>query len=140
MLLQRPIRKSLSTPSHDGDESSKAENQNFFQRLNMFRNFSFRMQSGDEITNGNYQQKLAYNDLLSQKILCYRKVRADLSLLEKILREPESGEFIAFVWNDCDFWRDAASLTTVSAIDCYANDPRGAESMITLMIFAHAGQ
>lgn len=116
MLLQRPIRKSLTMLNNEDDRSSKGDNQSFFQRCNMFRNFSFRLESGVEITNGNYKQKFAYNDLLSQKILSYRKVRSDLSLLEKILREPESGEFIAFVWNDCDFWRDAASLTTVSRL------------------------
>lgn len=71
------------------------------------------MPSEIEAANSNYQQKFPYNDLLSQKILCYRKTSDDFSLLEKIMREPESGDYIAFVWNECDFWRDAASLMTV---------------------------
>lgn len=29
------------------------------------------------------------------------------------MREPESEEFIAFVWSECDFWRDEGSLSIV---------------------------
>lgn len=115
MLLQRPIRKALSRLNSDGHEIPEIKTTpTVFQRFNLFRNFSFRFQSGIDISNANYSQKFAYNELLSQKILCYRKAANDLTLLEKIMREPESGEFIAFVWNDCDFWRDAFPLTTVS--------------------------
>lgn len=113
MLLQRPIRKSLSKLNHHEEAHSKDEDANVFLRLNWFRNFSIRMQSEVEITNSNYPQKFPYNDLLTQKILCYKKTSDEMSLLEKILLEPESGEFIAFVWSECDFWRDSASLTTV---------------------------
>lgn len=114
MLLQRPIRKSLSKlKHHDDEENAVKENPSFFLRFNLFRNFSTQMQSEIEVTNSNYRQKFPYNDLLSQKILCYRKTSEDLSLLEKIMREPESEDFISFVWSECDFWRDAASLMTV---------------------------
>lgn len=114
MLLMRPIRKSLSKLNHHhASEDSVKESPNGFLRFNLFRNISIRMQSEIEVANSNYQQKFPYNDLLSQKILCYRKTSEDLSLLEKIMREPESADYIEFVWNECDFWRDAASLTTV---------------------------
>lgn len=110
MLLHRPIRKSL-LKLNEGDEVSSKETPSFFLRFNLFRNFV--MQPEIEAVDGNYKQSFPYADLLSQKILCYRKAPDHLSLLEKILREPESGEFISFVWNECDFWRDSSALTTV---------------------------
>lgn len=113
MLLQRPIRRSLSKLNHHEEFHSKDEEANVFLNFNLFRNFSIRMQSEVEITNSNYPQKFPYNDLLTQKILCFKKASDELSLLEKILLEPGSGDFIAFVWSECDFWRDSSPLTTV---------------------------
>jgi hypothetical protein len=45
-------------------------------------------------------------NLLSQKILCYRQSDDDCNLLERIMRETKSSDFIAFVWNECDFWHN----------------------------------
>lgn len=112
MLLYRPIKKSLMKLNEKQEDFSRKETSSFFLRFNLFRNFA--MQSDIEKTSdGNYQLKFPYSDLLSQKILCYRKAPDHLSLLEKIMREPASGDYIAFVWNECDFWREASFLTMV---------------------------
>lgn len=111
MLLQRPIRKSM-LKNFQEDDTKRKESPSIFLRFNLFRNFA--LQSEIDATNSNYQIKFPYNELLSQKILCYRKSSENLSLIEKIMREPGSGAFIAFVWRECDFWRDSSSLTTVN--------------------------
>jgi hypothetical protein len=111
MLLQRPIKKSLSKLNREESEISNKETSSIFQSFSLFRNFSFQMQPEIEVTNNNHRNK--FSDLISQNILTYRKISTDLSLLEKIMITPESKEFISFVWNECDFWRDSASLTTV---------------------------
>lgn len=113
MLLQRPIRRTLSALKNQDDDSLRVENPSVFYRFKMFRSFSFKMQPDIEASSSNYQQKFPCNNLLSQNILCYRKRPDDLSLLEKIMREPESEDFIAFVWSECDFWRDSSSLMMV---------------------------
>lgn len=92
-------------------EESGKTSYTFFQRFNLFRKFSFQMQSTFEASNNNYSNK--FTDMLSQNILMHRKTPTDSCLLENIMREPESGEFIAFVWDECDFWRDSAFLMTV---------------------------
>lgn len=111
MLLQRPIKKSLSKLKAEESGRSDKEKSSIFQRFNLLRNFSPQIQTENEVPNDNYCNKFA--DLLSQNILMYRKTSKDSSLLEKIMREPESEEFIAFIWSECDFWRDAASLSIV---------------------------
>lgn len=102
------------------EEHSKNEDKSFFLRFSLFRKFSFRLESEVEIANCNYQQKFSYKDLITQMILRFKK-SSELSLLEKIMSTPESADFIAFVWNDCDFWRDSAALMTVIKIQIYAH-------------------
>jgi hypothetical protein len=110
MLLQRPIKKSLAKLKNEEFIEDNKEKSSVFLRFNLFRNFSVQMQSEIEVKNS-YASKFV--DLISQNILMYRKNPKDLSLLEKIVHEPESEEFIAFCWSDCEFWRDASSLSIV---------------------------
>jgi hypothetical protein len=100
MLLQRPIRRTLSALKTQTENDIRRENSKNSHVFKIFESFSLKMQPDIE-ANSNYPPKFPCNDLHSQNILCYRKTSNDLSLLEKIMREPESEDFIAFVWNDC---------------------------------------
>lgn len=114
MLLERPIKKSLSKLKQEESEEKNKGKSNAFFHFNLIRNFSVQMHSEVEVTNNNHRNKFA--DLLSQNILMYRKTSKDMSLLEKIMCESGSQKFIAFVWSECDFWRDAASLSIVELL------------------------
>lgn len=116
MLLQRPIRKSTSRVDHSIHDPKNLESANAIFRFNIFRS-SANQQSNQLQVPGdstNYHLKLN-NEPISQRILCYRKSNDDLSLLEKIMREPNSSEFIAFVWCECEFWRDVNAIHAVNA-------------------------
>ncbi|CRK92167.1 CLUMA_CG005804, isoform A [Clunio marinus] len=115
MLLQRPMKKSWMKLKRKREKKmSKQENNEVFKRFNLVWNFTQAMQA--ELENGKikHEPPFDYHELLSQRILCYRKTSNDLSLLEKIMQEPQSGNFIAFVWSECDFWRDSSYLTTIN--------------------------
>jgi hypothetical protein len=127
MLLQRPIRRTLSALKTQTENDIRRENPKNSHVFKIFESFSMKMQPDIEATNSNYPPKFPCNDLHSQNILCYRKTSNDLSLLEKIMREPESEDFIAFVWNDCDFWRDSNYLMMVSLKNIFSQAKSGIE-------------
>lgn len=112
MLLQRPIRKSLAQiaacsayNTTKSTDSPKSKRFSFFRNSNSTTSDEFAMES--TVSNRIEHQ-------MSQRILCYRKSPDDLSLLEKIMKEPDSCDFIAFVWTECDFWRDPVALYAVN--------------------------
>jgi len=124
MLLQRPIRKSLALiASQSSIYDPKSYDSLRAKRFNFFRNSTSTSTtvstststSIDELSveeKNNKNNNL--NNQISQRILCYRKNNDELSLIEKIMKEPDSHEFIAFIWTECDFWRDPVALYAVN--------------------------
>lgn len=115
MLLQRPIRKSSSRVDPSINDQKNLETpKSIFNIFRQNNNNQLKIPSGGTDASTNYHW-LNNNEPISQRILCYRKTNDDLSLLEKIMREPGSSEFIAFVWSECEFWRDAHAIHAVNA-------------------------
>ncbi|KAL7011966.1 hypothetical protein ACKWTF_014534 [Chironomus riparius] len=132
MLLQRPIRKSLALiPSQSSIYDPKSYDSLRAKRFNFFRNStstntststctsisttaSIDELSMEEKNNKNKTRTINLNNQISQRILCYRKNNEELSLIERIMKEPDSHEFISFIWTECDFWRDPVALYAVN--------------------------